>query len=952
MFLQVVTYSLYFLPIALAQYTPSPRWAQAVTLLENTLYVHGGLSDPFDSYTYSSAPPISDILVLDLSTSFNSSSPPWQHSSSHSSPALAWHTLSEFNPTEILLFGGQPGPNSLTVLTDLNDSSYLFSTSGKSGPSFLSEPQNWANEPVRRIRHSSSYTSGKVWLIGGEKADGSGNAFSDHYYFSPSGPEFVQLPSSSSAPPDIYGHASLALPDGRLLVLGGYCASCSDLVPMNTVWSLDTTQNTLVWEKLSISNKSLPSPRRDFAAVVLSNGQVLIHGGGDTQLQATYSDGWILDTGQNPMVWNGVAALTQLGQRKDHSAVLASGCVLFCFGYGSSSPASASLFIYDPTTSSMVTSYAAPSPGSMSATPSYGPWPTQTGWTPNSKGGTGAPVNPTGAPSHVSGPSSSSSQHTAAIALGTTFGVLGLVVGGLATVYYMRRVRNRDRRTTGIFVPLAADPELSSSGGSVSGVAPEAAHFEGQINERVRGDMITDILAHLGITKFRSSAAQPRRDMFADEDARSFGWVGHSSTVQRQGSEGTSVWSFRSVGALVRGVIGSEPSGSGVNQGGHEWEKIDHHREEGQEGLIHQGSLHSHYSSHPTHRKDDSGSFWTQIMNQPVLRSNGTDNSEQTALAPSDSVWPFSARSHTLSPLREVSHVSLSDAFNSLPSLQERSQGQTTHSHADKPALPPPPNTPPTPHSPTASRTSDPHLITSVPQCSTISGSILSRSQSMSRPDSWWSRLTKPPLLDRRASITTSKPVDFRDPIPAPPFIMSEETKKSSPTLAHSNDTLSDSPAEHGRSLSSAHTGRTANTASVEHLGGIYDVVQRLASDGSSSRRAPSLGSAEITEQGMLTIDNPAPSEISMSSGLPHVDPPRSTLVPVDPAVSLDMEMPFQPLEPSKLNPASPQKGQTPIPRNTRRREEAPSRSRPTIQYGVAPRASLFIANPDLRHIS
>ncbi|KAG6373388.1 hypothetical protein JVT61DRAFT_6537 [Boletus reticuloceps] len=942
MFPQVVTYSLYFLPIALAQYTPSPRWAQAVTLLENMLYVHGGLSDPFNTYTYSSAPPISDILVLDLSTSFNSSSPPWQHFSSHSSPALAWHTLSEFSPTEILLFGGQPGPNSLTVLTDLNDSSYLLSTSDKSGPSFLSEPQNWANEPMRRIRHSSSHTSGKVWLIGGEKADGSGNAFSDHYFFSPSGLEFVQLPSSSSAPPDIYGHASLALPDGRLLVLGGYCASCSDLVPMNTVWSLDTTQNPLVWEKLSISNKSLPSPRRDFAAVVLSNGRVLIHGGGDTQLQTTYSDGWILDTGQDPMVWNSVAALTQLGQRKDHSAVQASGCVLFCFGYGPSSPASASLFIYDPTTSSMVTSYAAPSPGSMSATPSYGPWPTQTGWRPNSKGGTGAPMNPTGAPSHVSGPSSSSSQHTAAIALGTTFGVLGLVVGGLVTVYYMRRVRNRDRRATGTFVPLAADPELSSSGGSVSGVAPEAAHFEGQINERVRGDVITDILAHLGITKFRSSAAQPRRDMFADEDARSFGWVGHSSTVQRQG---IIILRIRHIGKTTREASGHTPIPSRT--------------------LSRTMTMMTSTYAMAFPRR-------TRIMTNPVLRSNGTDNSEQTALGPQDSVWPFSARSHTLSPLREVSHVSLSDAFNSLPSLQEHSQGQTTHSHADNPALPPPPNTPPTPHSPAASRTSDPHLITSVPQYSTLSGSTLSRSQSMSRPDSWWSRLTKPPLLDRRASITTSKPLDFRDPIPAPPFIMSEETKKSSPTLAHSNDALADSPAEHGRSLSSAHTGRTANTASAEHLGGTYDVVQRLASDGSSSRRAPSLGSAEITEQGMLTIDNPAPSEISMSSGLPHVDPPRSTLVPVDP-MSLDIEVPFQPLESSNLNPASPRKSaivtsrvnayerrlsremesqQTPIPRNTRRREEAPSRSRPTIQYGVAPRASLYVANPDLRHIS
>lgn len=985
------------------------RWGQAVALLDSTLYVHGGLSDPFNSYSYSSAPEISDLLVLDLSTSFDSSSPPWQLFSNNSSPALAWHTLSAFNPTELLLFGGQPGPNSLTALTGLNDSSGLLSTSNQPGPSFLMEPQNWANEPMRRIRHSSSYTSGKVWLIGGEKADGSGNAFSDHYSFSPSGLEFVQLPSSSDAPPDIYGHASLVLLDGRILVLGGYCASYSGLVPMDTVWSLDTTQNPPVWERLSISNESLPSPRRDFAAVVLSNGQVLIHGGGDAQLQATYSDGWILDTGQNPMSWNSVPALAQLGQRKDHLAVQANGCVFFCFGklheshgsrrfplisfmlgYGSSSPASASLFIYDATTSSMVMNYTAPTSGSTPAINSL-PAPTQTGSTTNSDGGTGdAPGDSSGTPS---GSSSSSSDHTTAIALGTTFGVLGLVAGGLATIYYIRRARNRDRRTAGGFSPLADDPEFSSAG-SVSGAAPEAAHLEGQMSERVTV-AITDIFAHLGISRFRSRPRQPRKDMFVDEDTRSFG---HPGTMQRQDGEATSVWPLRSVSAMVRGVIGREPSGSVVDRGGHEWEKIDHLREQAQEGLICQGSLHSDFSSLPTHRRD--GSFWsyTDPFEDPVqddeyddlnlrpsnpekdadydhsvLRSDETDDFELTALDPQDSVLPFSVRSRMLTPLREASHISLPNPSNSPPPLQELSHGQITHGHADNPTFSPPTSISPTPQSPTASRSSDSHRVACVPRDSIVSGSTLSHSQSITRPDNWWSRLTKPPLLDRRTSVTSPKPLDFRDPTPAPPLVPSEETKKSSATSALSNDTPVDIPVEHGRSLSSAHSGRTANTDSAEHLGGSYDVVQRLASDGSGSRRAPSLGSAEITEQGVLASDDPAPPEISLSNGSPHVDPPRSTLSLAPPAMSVDVETPSEPLMSPKSRPESPKRGdvvnsrvrayehrlsqelesqQTPTPRNTRRREEVPSQTRPTIQYGVAPRASLFIANPDLGHIS
>jgi hypothetical protein len=307
-----------------------------VALLENVLYVHGGLTDQYDQYSYTSAPPTSELLFLDLSVSFSATSPPWQllsnTTTTSSSPALGWHSLSAFNTSSLLLFGGQPGPNSQTVLTTLNDSAALVSAYDRTDPSFLMEPQNWAGQPARRIRHSASSNSGNILIVGGEKADGSGNSFSDHYIFNPASQKFAMIPLGGDPPPDIFGHASLVLPDGRLLVLGGYCASCGDLVPLNTIWSLDTTQATLVWDMISVLNSTLPSPRRDFAAVVLATGEILIHGGGDSALEATYSDGWILNTTQNPMVWREAQSLQQLGARKDHLAVQSNGQVLFAFG--------------------------------------------------------------------------------------------------------------------------------------------------------------------------------------------------------------------------------------------------------------------------------------------------------------------------------------------------------------------------------------------------------------------------------------------------------------------------------------------------------------------------------------------------------------------------------------------------------------------------------------------
>jgi len=199
-------------------------------------------------------------------------------------------------------------------------------------PSFVMEPQSWAGEPTRRMRHSASSTGGKIWIVGGEKADGSGNSFSDHYVFDPVTQVFAILPSGSNAPPDVYGHASLVLPDGRLLVFGGYYASSGSMIPLNTIWSLDTTQAILAWDVVAVSTSTLPNARRDFAAVVLATGEILIHGGGDSTLQITYSDGWILNTTQNPMVWQEAQSLQQLGARKDHMAVQCNGQVLFAFG--------------------------------------------------------------------------------------------------------------------------------------------------------------------------------------------------------------------------------------------------------------------------------------------------------------------------------------------------------------------------------------------------------------------------------------------------------------------------------------------------------------------------------------------------------------------------------------------------------------------------------------------
>lgn len=244
---------------------------------------------------------------------------------------MAFHSLSAYDPSHMLLFGGQPDPNSDIVLPDRPDSAWTLDVQNTDSPSWVNESQGWANEPSRRIFHSASSSGGKVFITGGQKADGSQTALSAHEVFDYTGPTFTSLPTANG-PPDLYGHTSLVLHNGSLLVFGGYSQSQGALLPFSTAWILDTWADTFTWSLVQIDNTTLPPARRNFAAVVLLDGRILIHGGSDAVLQTTYSDGWILDTTKDPMVWLQVDSLSVLGQRRDHMVVAIGSVVIFGFG--------------------------------------------------------------------------------------------------------------------------------------------------------------------------------------------------------------------------------------------------------------------------------------------------------------------------------------------------------------------------------------------------------------------------------------------------------------------------------------------------------------------------------------------------------------------------------------------------------------------------------------------
>ncbi|KAF9267907.1 hypothetical protein L218DRAFT_919718 [Marasmius fiardii PR-910] len=979
-------------------YTATPRWGQATALVNDALFIHGGFYDPSNAYSYTSAPIIDDLLYLPLSSSFDISSPPWvlvsssSNSSTKPGPAVTWHTISPVNTTEILLFGGLPAINSPTVLTLRADSAWWLDVFNRLSPSWWQGPMSWADEPVRRIHHTATTTiEGLVIIIGGERADGSKLAFSEHYLFDPNGPSFTQL-STTNAPPGITGHAAVLLPDGRLLVFGGLDSQAGVLVAFSTIWVLDI--NSLSWSMLNVATGALPDPRRAFAAVLIAAGRIVIHGGSDATFQTIHNDGWILDTTQNPPTWTQIDSLNQLGGRRDHFAVSSGDEVIFGFGYGASGPAPATPVIWKPSDGSFPATHTPPSPSSVTKTL---PGPTQTS-EPNDPGG-GDTGNPTGTfdpnqpttPPLDGDPTNDKSKKTTAIAVGTIVGALALLAGGVLVVYLVRR---RGRWHQRFMVLNEDDPDSPHmTGGAVSAHNLGEKGLDGSTrwrplrNWQIGGALTAVPVGIVGISGTRRT--QQRRDMLADEDTREFVWNDWRG-------RNNSSWSLLS---FMRGSKSRHPSHGSYSSFANlspRREKSDPFSDgaallrDDEIGFV-GAAAPGHGATRPSTRRQishaSSRSNWsyTDPFADPI-HEEYTDipesslpkrpRPEPTQPLTIQTVLPSAREVHVLSPVTEASRGTQSQS--------DLASTQSSYSHSNDHSLTPFESSSrtsqtsynPTPHSPRPSS-----LIDST------------SSQSIRRSDSWWSRFSRTAFLDRRGSGSRhgSGLYDIRDPNPPPRLVPIQESQHSgsagsgdSPGSKRSNSVkraLSRKGSRlytpgHGKSMTSI---RTADTDALERIGGM-DVVQRERTDSGSQRESSgSYDSGWIAEDGdSLPVHGVDMSFSSMSptvmtfaeaSAVRPLTPPPSVPPPVAKPISQNTPSPPASATPSSAS-SSTASLTSPRPRPPsgaavaarvqayeRRMSQAQeptthggtSKRRQSTSYGLVLRPNLYVANPDHR---
>lgn len=680
---------------------------------------------------------------------------------------------------------------------------------------------------------------------------------------------------------------------------------------------------------------------------------------------------------------------------------------MLVIGYATNGPASPSVSVFDVSSSSFQPNFTPPPAGSVPpATTLPGASPTSGAGSPGGSGsgsgggGSGSGGSNPNSPGSGSdngsgggggGPNSGNSSdghsHAAAIALGTIFGIVGLMVGTFAAAYYARR-RRRGQESFHLLSPNT-DEEDSPHLGRMIPVAGGVAMTEKGLPLPPAVKSVKDRLT--GIVPGRTVRNLPeRRDMLADED-RDFEWgairrdpSSARSSVKRP-SIGDKVYdslaSLRTVGgAMLDYAAGTAVMRTIRNEGstGSRWTKSEKEASDpfGDDwGLVkarrpsggRQGSSYSYadpfedyevqsvkfdYNAPAYTDKEDEKKGYLRLSDpppRPYLHSAlppAVDLTRHTPVSERPSLSTLTESGNTPSDSSHSnSNLSLSTPFGTALST-------STSSHD-------------TPRSPT-------HRPSSLIDANSPSQAT---SSTMRRSNSWWVRFAKTPLLDRRSSDASrnTQPLDFRDPNPPPSSRLvpiEEAASIVSPTNSKRGSNGSGGESEggrgpssgghhqlwssqaHGRSASSLQTSRTADSEALERMGQM-DIVQRGLSHGtehSSSGGDP--GQPNTKLQRPLSVIT---TSTASSSLMTEDDPALLVMSPdtlVDPK---PQENPGQRSPPRKRSPtgAVAERIQA-FERRMSQQEETlkspppiRSRNRGNSTYGIAPKAPLFVTNPD-----
>ncbi|CAH1764437.1 15253_t:CDS:10, partial [Entrophospora sp. SA101] len=274
-----------------------PRFIHATVIVNNNLYVMGGVSNGL---------PSREFFSLDLSQPFNTTTPPWKDLTTASQLPVfsSWAKASSNAKNDtIFLFGGIM----LDVVTgDYNLKSVIYTHDFKSNQWSVNPPAFQGMAPERRREFSSvnDPLTGKLYIHGGvnDMKVTTTALFNDFFILDGNNLSWSQIGKTGlNMPPPRIDHVAVLIANGIIVFIGGR-ETITPKAPLTALTLYDTKTDT--WDLMTTVGGLDIESRIGHTAVYAANGQIIVYGGTTPAIKTTPTPELVvLDTTTKPFKW-------------------------------------------------------------------------------------------------------------------------------------------------------------------------------------------------------------------------------------------------------------------------------------------------------------------------------------------------------------------------------------------------------------------------------------------------------------------------------------------------------------------------------------------------------------------------------------------------------------------------------------------------------------------------
>ncbi|KAF0442578.1 galactose oxidase [Gigaspora margarita] len=318
----VIFSSVYYFVIC--QDVPSPRHEQTSTLVGTRLYFFGGPTSTISVYN--------EVWYLDLSSSFNISTPPWYRDAVM--PVgyfFGTSCLSPIDNSTVYLIGGRTYISAGTKDYSYTSSVYKFNskTSQWSTPTINNFNSSFA---TRNEMQAVIDNNGKIFVFGGINHGNDDNITTTAYNdMSILDITTMIWSTQTQSQPVLVDYTATLLPSGLIVYIGGRGSKLVNLNDISQVQIFDTKSYT--WST-KFASGSIIASRAFHSAVLTQDGNIIIYGGStynSTQLVNVFSDVAVLNT--NSWAWSVPSVSGRSAPPLTyHSAALYQNYMIIAFG--------------------------------------------------------------------------------------------------------------------------------------------------------------------------------------------------------------------------------------------------------------------------------------------------------------------------------------------------------------------------------------------------------------------------------------------------------------------------------------------------------------------------------------------------------------------------------------------------------------------------------------------